>query len=172
MLLNLRALRGGRAVLRGEIAPDDALLEGFFGRLMRPLEVTARISEQPHRTYLVTLEVRGEVESPCRRCLQPAQQPLEERLDLLYEVREPGAPSATDSDEDVDVVPLRSELEPVDVRPAVREALLLAVQSFPLCRPECRGLCPGCGRDLNVETCSCVTTTPKPRWRGLEKLRS
>ena len=171
MQLHLRALRAGRAVQRAQVAPDDPLLKGFFGRLSRPLDVTARISEQPHRAYLVTLEVRGEVESPCRRCLQPALTPLEERLDLLFQVRERGAPPIFDSEGDLEVLPLRSEMEPVEVGPAVREALFLASESFALCRPDCRGLCPGCGRDLNVEACTCVRTTTESRWRGLEKLR-
>ena len=171
MRLDFRALRAGRTVQRAQVAPDDPLVSGFFGRLTRPLDVTARISEQPHRTYLVTLEVRGEVESECRRCLQPARTPIEERLDLLYEVRERGAPAADPADGELEVLPLRSDLEPVEIGPAVREALFLAAESFALCRPDCRGLCPGCGRDLNVEACACVRSAPEPRWRGLEKLR-
>ena len=69
MLLDLRDLRGGPTVQRGQVAPDDPLVGGFVGRLTRPLDVTARISEQPHLTYLVTLEVRGEMATECRRCL-------------------------------------------------------------------------------------------------------
>ncbi len=171
MLLDLRALRGGRGVWRWRVEPEDPLVQGFFGRLTRPLDVTARVSEQPHRSYLVTLEIRGEVESSCRRCLGPARDPLEERLDLVLEVRQPGTPRTGDRAGDLEVVPLRSELDPVDVGPAVREALFLAAQTFPLCRPDCRGICPGCGRDLNAEACVCVPFAPDPRWRGLEKLR-
>jgi len=172
MRIDFKALRGSRAVQRGELAPDDPLLQGFFGRLTRPLEATARISEQPHKSYLVQLEIRAEVESPCRRCLTATRQLVEERLDLVFEVREPGARRPDESDAELEVVPLRSELESVDVGPSLREALFLAAESFPLCRPDCRGLCPGCGRDLNVEACVCAPRAPEPRWRGLEKLRS
>jgi len=171
MLLDLRDLRSGRTVQRGQVAPDDPLVGGFVGRLTRPLDVTARISEQPHRTYLVTLEVRGETATECRRCLQPARAPLEERLDLLVQVRDRGTFPTDEGDEELEVLTVRSEFDPVDVGPTVREALFLAAESFALCRPDCRGLCPGCGRDLNVEACVCVSRAPEPRWRGLEKLR-
>jgi uncharacterized protein len=172
MLLDLKALRGGRSVERAAIAPDDPLLGGFFGRLTRPLEVTASISEQPHRTYLVRLEVRAEVESPCRRCLKPTRQRVQEGLDLLIEVRDPAKPRPAAGPEDAEVLAVRSEAEPVDVGPFVREALFLAAENFPICRADCRGLCAGCGRDLNVEACVCEPRTANPRWRGLEKLRS
>ena len=43
----------------------------------------------------------------------------------------------------------------VDVTPELREALLLRLAPHPLCMPECAGLCPRCGRDLNAGPCQC-----------------
>ena len=43
--------------------------------------------------------------------------------------------------------------------PEAREELALAVDAFPLCREDCRGLCPRCGADLNRGACSCVPVT-------------
>jgi uncharacterized protein len=45
----------------------------------------------------------------------------------------------------------------VDLTPDVRESIILAFPTYPLCSPACRGLCPRCGADLNRETCRCTT---------------
>jgi uncharacterized protein len=41
----------------------------------------------------------------------------------------------------------------------------------PLCREDCRGLCPRCGSDLNVSECGCVVEEVDPRWRALQLLK-
>src|SRR2546422_2859983 len=55
--------------------------------------------------------------------------------------------------------PPRSTLFPYTTlfrsRPAVREELLLAVPQWVVCRDDCRGLCPRCGKDLNAGPCGC-----------------
>jgi uncharacterized metal-binding protein YceD (DUF177 family) len=52
----------------------------------------------------------------------------------------------------------------LDLLPMVRDAIHLAVPIAPRCRPDCRGLCPGCGADLNKEQCRCATAgAPKTR---------
>ena len=67
-------------------------------------------------------------------------------------------------------------LEPVgdvvDISSIVREELLLALPEYSVCRPDCRGLCPRCGIDLNQSTCECGSAEPDPRWEKLRKLRA
>ncbi len=43
----------------------------------------------------------------------------------------------------------------VDLTADIRESMILALPSYPLCRVECRGLCAGCGANLNREACRC-----------------
>jgi len=40
-----------------------------------------------------------------------------------------------------------------------------------LCRSDCKGLCPHCGRNLNVESCDCAASVTDPRWSALGDLR-
>jgi uncharacterized protein len=54
----------------------------------------------------------------------------------------------------------------VDVTPAVREELVLAAPTFLLCRDDCRGICPRCGKDLNAGPCGCAPATDS-RWQQL-----
>src|SRR5574341_1254798 len=58
----------------------------------------------------------------------------------------------------------------VDLRPAVREELILAVPRFVECRADCRGLCPRCGKDLNAGPCGCPPATDL-RWAALASLK-
>jgi uncharacterized protein len=71
--------------------------------------------------------------------------------------------------EDEETYPLVGEH--LDLRPLVRDALLLELPIAPLCRDDCRGLCPTCGADLNEGTCACEDPTSDPRWSVLDRLR-
>src|ERR1700683_5209006 len=55
---------------------------------------------------------------------------------------------------------------------AVREQVLLAVPLKVICREDCKGLCPHCGTNLNLEQCSCSEPIEDPRWTALKDLRS
>lgn len=115
------------------------------------------------------IQVRGELDArvrlTCRRCLAEHEKsfvvPLEFRLEPGLE---PGG-------EDEGLFALRPDGDVVDLGPIVREELSLAMPEFPECRPDCRGLCPSCGVDLNEATCECSLSEPDPRWEALRKLR-
>jgi uncharacterized protein len=103
--------------------------------------------------------VRATWAGECRRCLVPVGGPFEIPVQELYQVR------VTDPD----AFPL--EHDQLDLRPMVREALLLDTPVAPLCRPDCAGICPVCGGDRNAVPCDCVTTPRDDRWAALDALR-
>jgi uncharacterized protein len=55
-----------------------------------------------------------------------------------------------------DVYPLADLGTRLDLKPAVREQWLLDASVLPLCRPDCKGLCPTCGAELNEGPCGCA----------------
>src|SRR5207244_12287968 len=57
------------------------------------------------------------------------------------------------------------------VEDVLREQVLLAVPVKAICREECKGLCPHCGRNLNLEQCSCAEPVEDPRWAALKDIR-
>jgi len=63
------------------------------------------------------------------------------------------------------------EGEEVDLSPLMREQLLLALPTRPLCRESCRGLCSQCGANLNLNPCSCSIQTLDPRLEALRSLK-
>jgi len=60
----------------------------------------------------------------------------------------------------------------IDIIDLIRENILLAAPIKPVCSQSCRGLCPECGINLNIHTCSCISTKIDPRLAVLEKLLS
>ena len=59
----------------------------------------------------------------------------------------------------------------ISVEPIAEERIQMAVPMKPLCREDCRGLCPQCGQDLNVTACGCAVETDDPRWEALRVLK-
>ena len=108
------------------------------------------------------LRFRGRVHGPCFRCLADAV------VDLPISAREYQATSPGESEE------LRTPYV-VDDRLRLsdwaRDALVLALPDKILCRPDCAGLCPVCGRDLNREPHEHAADADDPRWAALAELR-
>jgi uncharacterized protein len=107
--------------------------------------------------------VRGLVTAPwygiCRRCATPVAGEVRCDVHELYQtvVTDPEAFELTG--------------DQLDLGPMVREVMVLDAPMSPLCRDDCRGLCPQCGVDLNVETCSCSGEVADPRWGALDQLK-
>jgi len=59
----------------------------------------------------------------------------------------------------------------VDLSPLIREEVLLALPTRPLCREDCRGLCPRCGTNLNQDECRCPEPAGDPRLAVLRSLK-
>jgi len=69
-----------------------------------------------------------------------------------------------------DVVLLLPEQVEVDLNPYIEENLILSIPMKMLCREDCKGICPGCGADLNHEVCRCGRSEIDPRWKKLKDL--
>jgi uncharacterized protein len=111
---------------------------------------------------LLRLVFTTRLEGPCIRCLAPAEVVIE------VDAQEYEASAAGDDDE------LRSEYVvdgDVDVDAWARDLVALSVPDQILCRSECAGLCPVCGKDLNLEPHEHGETATDPRWAALESLR-
>jgi uncharacterized protein len=58
----------------------------------------------------------------------------------------------------------------LDLAQALRDEIGLNLPMAPLCRADCAGLCPVCGRDLNQGRCDCRRDQTDPRWAKLARL--
>ena len=111
---------------------------------------------------LFELRFRARLHGPCYRCL------ADSALELPIAGREYEATSPEASEE------LRTPYladDRLDLSAWARDALVLALPDKILCRPECAGLCPVCGVDLNREPHEHADEAADPRWAALAELR-
>jgi DUF177 domain-containing protein len=136
------------------------------------------------RSVLLQSRFTVPLEGQCKRCLKKVRldEPIE--LTLTYVPREaaraeplrraehderPPEPVASFDLETVDEEPYSGKT--IDLSPALREQILLAVPPSPVCDEACKGLCPSCGKDLNAGDCGCEKTTLDPRWAALKSIQ-
>jgi uncharacterized protein len=118
----------------------------------------------------------------CIRCLKPHAEGTTANVELLVMVdahhkkaQKPQRAAEEDEDElsedDLDTLVVAEEI--LDTWPIVLEQLQLNIPMKPLCRQDCRGLCPRCGADLDERggECSCGEPEPDPRWTALAALK-
>lgn len=141
--------------------PDAELRPGPRG-----LALDGRI-EKMGEDYLLRAHLRGELETSCARCLEPARIPIDVPLALTFVSSDA---DKTDDDEDPDVVALKGA--EIDVGDEVRDEILLAVPINALCSEACKGLCGVCGGNRNLSACSCkADAVPAGKFASLAKLK-
>jgi uncharacterized protein len=95
----------------------------------------------------------------CRRCLAPMSARMTIEVSELYQ--------QMPDDSEAYVI----DNDQINLLPMVRENLVLAIPLGPLCREDCPGFCPHCGKDLSESSCSCDNSVIDPRWSALETLK-
>jgi uncharacterized protein len=117
----------------GIVLKPDFSLENFSG--------VTRVGRTP-QGILVQGNFQGETPAECVRCLTEFHQPLQATFDELY---------AFDKRSTTESGLILPEDANIDLEPLVRECLLIEMPISPLCRSDCRGLCPICGENLNEQ---------------------
>jgi len=160
--------RGGKFAQVYEV--DGLPLDETEVRLVEPASISGRIRRAGNE-----VELRGQlsakVEVVCGRCLKPVELPLSTEFKERF-VR---AVSWADEEqhelqpEDLDIAVFDGE--GIELDDLVREELLLSVPVNVLCREDCRGLCPVCGSDRNLNECQCQADEVDSRWAKLKELQ-
>ena len=119
--------------------------------------------------------LRGSVDAPlrrtCARCLDPFVEEVRVQVsEEFLPTVDPISGSPLPSPAPDEAALLIDAQHAVDLGPAIHDELALSEPMHPLCRPDCPGLCSGCGRRLDVGSCSCLTDEPDPRLAVLARL--
>ena len=150
MIVELTGLSAAERRLTGEDPP--AILELDESRDVRDIGAI-RYDVAVCRTA-VALVVRGTLDLDlsfrCSRCAEF----------FGAHIREPAFESSRD------VAP---GVESVDLTDDIRETILLAFPNYPVCRADCKGLCPQCGADLSKGGCRC-RPPEEFRWGAMDEL--
>lgn len=146
----------------GEIGP-------FGDSVIRVDEVDLQLAvQQSAKEYFCQGRVSAQVVLECARCLVEFEAEVEGPTDFIV-CSADVATGQKDTDSEEYVCFQGNDLR-ADIVEPVRQALMLSLSMKPLCSDDCRGLCPGCGTNLNQQTCDCENKTTDPRWDGLSDL--
>jgi uncharacterized protein len=122
--------------------------------------------EKDGETVFVRGDLSARVPLVCGRCLEPYTVTVTPSVDARFvpgpAIREEHELGADDLETDV------YQNGQLDLTALLETETTLALPMKPLCREECRGLCPVCGGNRNVTACACETRAPDPRWAALK----
>jgi uncharacterized protein len=123
------------------------------------IPVRLDVSRTTANGYALRLRFAASLEGPCMRCLDPAAPSFE--IDA-YEVHQPGGGDELTS-------PYMGD--ELDLQAWARDALALTLPAQLTCRPDCAGLCPQCGANLNEDPGHAHEAAPDSRWSKLSELK-
>ena len=139
-------------------------------RIIGPIRVHLRLFRAGRMIHVKSrLETRAEL--LCARCLEPFSLGLNSEFGTVLKPR-PNFPLA--EERELNREDLESDFydgEEVNLTSFVQDQVLLTLPQKALCRDECRGLCPQCGKNLNREACQCSTALMDPRFQALKNLK-
>lgn len=162
-------------------------------RVTSPVHLTADLTKSGAKVLLKG-RLTATLELACSRCVEMFEVPVDATLDLTFvpavepakpvvetavPARQKKAPRHGHVDVELDGTEVAADDlglseysgDAIDLGQMMREQFYLALPMKPLCQPDCKGLCPVCGKNRNRETCSCESTWVDPRFEVLKNFR-
>jgi len=178
MFIDIHDLERQALEFQEEIRPESLDL-GPDMRQVNVLKTTGRadLVQEHHGKHHIIQDIRlkgglwTRLQMNCARCLEPVMQDVARDFDLLYRPLGSDAGHAELSVTDVEAEIGYYTGNGLELGDVLREQILLAVPLRVLCKEECRGLCPHCGKNLNEGQCSCAEPLEDPRWAALKDIR-
>ncbi len=158
--LGLTSGEGRRLDLHTRLAPLELGGEHYAAE-PELVPVRLDVSRTTGSGYALRLRFAASLTGPCMRCLCAAAPAFE--IDVR-EVNQPGAGDELRS-------PYVDDEDDLDLSAWARDAFALAVPAQITCTPECRGLCPHCGANVNDDPEHVHEVEPDPRWAKLSEIR-
>lgn len=158
---DLRALDARAVAVDGELPADDAVWEDGDLRPDGAVRVSGRLSAAGAGRYYFSGHIAGTLVGECRRCLTGVSADVDADVHFIF-----AEADVEGAEDDADAFVLEPGAPDLDLRPAVRDEWVLDAPAFPLCRDDCKGLCPSCGADRNTDACACAPSGDA-RWDAL-----
>jgi len=149
---------GGGIEFNEELDFSDVDFGGVYPAV-RPVSVVGAVRNIAGMLRL-TADVDTELSCVCDRCGTPFDKPYHVSVERML---------ATELEDEENDEILLLEDGTFDLDELAREAFILNMDTKTLCREDCKGLCAGCGANLNTEVCRCKKEID-PRWAALQKL--
>ncbi|MBQ4198863.1 MAG: DUF177 domain-containing protein [Kiritimatiellae bacterium] len=131
---------------------DDAVLD-LHDDYLRPFAGIrySLFAQLAGRELIVRGRLEQDFDAVCSRC----------GTDFDFTAEVPDFLASVATDEKTEIVDLTDE---------VRQSIILSLPTYPVCRADCRGVCPSCGKNLNKGSCTCRRNDRDDRWGALDAL--
>jgi uncharacterized protein len=168
MILDLSHIRQPETEVSRRYAPS--VFEGSATpyRVVAPVTLGFTVHKDRNR-FRVVGNVSTTLELACSRCLESFAMPVDSAFDVRYLPQSENTGEEREVEED-DLTDAFYRDDEIDLRQLMEEQFYLALPMKPLCREDCKGLCPNCGTNLNVASCDCQVRWEDPRLAGLKAL--
>jgi uncharacterized protein len=170
MKVDLLSVTDEPLAFKFQLRPDEIDLETKGVRIIGAIDVEGELRRNAAKTSVNGL-IRSPMEIDCTRCLTPVERVLVIAFQADFVDKEMFPDSKEvhleNSDLDTDVI----QGNELDLAQVAREQILLNLPEQVLCREDCRGICPVCGKDLNEGRCDCADKEIDPRWAVLKDLK-
>ncbi|UCG51555.1 MAG: DUF177 domain-containing protein [Candidatus Latescibacterota bacterium] len=166
MILDLEKLSSDTQLVAADEAVRFDDVDGAENRINCHIELTVRkIAE----SFFIHADLSGVFTTRCHKCLEPT----EHRVETSFEIVVKKASADTGAREvsgDDDLIYLPAGEDQISLDQHIYENLIVNIPMQIFCSDDCKGLCPGCGANLNHEECKCAPESD-PRWDALRKLK-
>jgi uncharacterized protein len=134
--------------------------------LVEEVEGQRRVADIRLRGHLAT-----KAETLCARCAEPVEYDVNSDFDLLYR-----PVNADTHPDEASISQAETEIgfyqgDGIQLEDVLKEQVLLSLPAKMLCREDCKGLCPQCGKNWNQNDCRCEVKHADPRWAALESIK-
>jgi uncharacterized protein len=174
LTLDLNKIRTPRERFERVYRPGQLPAESDYA-VVEPVALAFDIFKDKQQFRLAG-DVKTVLELPCSRCLEPFQHGVDAQFDLRYQPHALNTSGGGEHDEreieEDDLSTAFYQNDEIDLGQLMREQFYLSLPMKPLCREDCKGLCPVCGTNLNRETCDCKRDWDDPRLAALKDLKS
>ena len=170
LLLDVGQMRDAEARIERTFAPGVLPTDQTICRVVAPVALSVVVRKDRMQFRLVG-RVKTVIELSCSRCLDGFATPVDEAFDVLYLPHAPAGSGEERMVEDDDLSTAFYSDNVIDLGQLMQEQCYLAVPMKPLCRDDCRGLCPVCGTNFNTGSCECRPAWVDSRLAVLEQLR-
>ena len=148
---------GGRIELDGDVRLPDTEFLGDY-HFEEPLKVSGSVSNNG-KSLILRARAEGSMITNCARCMKEITVPVS------FSIDENLAREDADISEDEDII-LFSDTT-IEIDDIILDNFLMSTDGKYLCKDDCKGLCPECGKDLNEGDCDCNKENIDPRWAAL-----
>ena len=134
MKINAAQITSDGLTIREEISASQLEIETEVVKFSGPVRLVAEVSRITN-AVTIDLGIEGVIKFICARCLEEFTVPFKKKLRFVSEI---------DNKDPV-----------IDLEPQIREEIIIDYPIKPLCKEDCKGLCPKCGKNLNEGKCNC-----------------